>query len=272
MNTPWTSLFGGCLVACLGPVLADEPADGRNTPVERLEYLKVAMKSYDFSRAGDTPAAIKVQPDPVFRFGRPSVDLLDGAVFLFTDDVGRPEAAMQPFLKRSSQLPQGRWIHEFTSLSTGPIVAKRDGKPRWYPAGSGLEFRPVPDAPKPAATPAARLRQMRAVADEFHADDDFRSGGWRALRMLTTPIARYGKVGAIPEDGALFAFVEETDPEVFLFVEVRKGPNGPEWQYGLAPMGCWAVKVKLKGREVWKLPLRSVGDPTKPLYNYQFWP
>ena len=73
---------------------------------------------------------------------------------------------------------------------------------------------------------------MRAVADEFIADDDFGGGGkYHRLRMLTTPIARYGKAGGTVEDGALFAFVEGTDPEVFLLIEARAGEKGPAWHY-----------------------------------------
>jgi hypothetical protein len=264
------------LALLLAPAIQDPGftiADARHTPEERLESMRGAMKLYEFSREGEPPVALKLRPEPAFRIGRQGNNLLDGAVFLFTDEVDRPGAAMQPFLERSERHPDGKWLHEFTSLSTGPIVAKRDGEPRWRPTAPGLEFKAVPDAPTPAASAPARLRQMRAIADEFRADDDFGGGGWHPLRMLTTPIARYGKAGARPEDGALFAFVEGTDPEVFLFLESRKAANGSlQWQYGLAPMGCWAVKAKHKGSEVWSLSRRSTGDPSQPLYSYQFWP
>jgi hypothetical protein len=113
---------------------------------------------------------------------------------------------------------------------------------------------------------------MSSIAAQFHANDNFGDRGWEALRLLTRPIARYGKDGGTPQDGALFAFVEGTDPEVFLFVEVRDVAGHPEWQYALASMGCWAMKVQFKSREVWNLPRRSTGDPTQPLCNYQFWP
>ena len=73
--------------------------------------------------------------------------------------------------------PEGNWLHEFTSLSTGPFVATEEGTPRWSPAEPGVDFRPVPGAPKPAATPGARLRQMRAIAEEFKAEDDFGDRG-----------------------------------------------------------------------------------------------
>ena len=247
-------------------------ADGRNTAAERLESMKASMKDYKFTREGDRPAPIEMKAEPAFRSGAQKENNRDGAVFLWLDESGRPEASIQAFMLSESDRPAGKWYHEFVSLSTSPLVVTRGGKPRWHPTGPGLEFHPVPDAPKPAASATARLRQMRAIADEFIADDDFRASGWVALRLLTTPIVRYGKSGGTPEDGAAFAFVEGTDPEVFLFVESRAGKAGPDWQYALAPMGCWAAKVKHKGREVWDLPRRSTGDPNQPIYTYQIWP
>ena len=258
-------------LALLGQVDETKVADGQNTADERLQTMRESMKVYGISRQADGLEPLELQNDPVFRLGR-SGNLLDGAVFLFLDDLGRPEVAIQPFLDRSDTAPNGKWIHEFTSLSTGPLFARRGGNARWRPEEPGLQFKALTDAPKPAATATARLRQMRTIADEFQADDAYGDGDYHGLRMLTRPIARYGKAGEVIEDGALFAFVHELDSKVFLFVEARKGANGLEWQYGLAPMGCWAVKVKYKGREVWDLPRRSTNDLTKPLYAYQSWP
>jgi hypothetical protein len=262
-----------CLFA---PARSGDPetmADARNTPAERLRSMRSAMRSYQVQREGEAPAALSLVEEPAFRVGRQKGNFIDGAIFLWTDSTGRPEVAMETFLLTEPDAPNGKWIHEFTSLSTDPLSVVRGGKTRWSPAERGLEFRKLPGAPAPASSPSARLRQMRAMADQFKADDDFGERGWEALRMLTTPIARYGKAGTTPEDGALFAFVEGTDHEVFLFLEVRKNKDGVgEWQYALAPMGCWAVKVRHNDREVWSLPRRSTGDPTKPLYNYQFWP
>jgi hypothetical protein len=260
------------LMFALAATTADTVADGRNTPNERLESMKAAMETYAITLDGDRPPAVRLRPDPVFRVGKQKGNFLDGAIFLWEDDTGRPVAAMEAFMLSEPDAPDGKWIHEFTSLATAPLATTERGAPRWSPANAGVTFQRVPGAPKPAPTPAARLRQMRAIAADFKADDDFGGSGWRALRMLTMPIARYGKPEVTPEDGALFAFVEGTDPEVFLFVEQRKGPEGPEWQYALAPMGCWAVKVKFQATGLWELPRRSTGDPSKPLYNFQYWP
>src|SRR5262249_15298344 len=161
-------------------------------------------------------------------------------------------------LHRYKGRPDGEWQHEFTSLSTGMFLAMEGPAQRWVPGWAGVSFKPLPGAPKPAATPAQRLRQMRTLAEQFKAEDNFGDqGSYEVLRLLTTPVARYGKPGAVPEDGALFAFVEGTDPEVFLFLEVRKGPGGPEWQYACAPMSCWPLRVRHKAELVWELPRRN---------------
>ncbi len=249
-----------------------EPAatPARDLGAERLELMKDSVKIYEFTRDADP---MKLQTDPAFRLGRQGDNLMEGAIFLWNDANGRPEAAAQVFLHRVQGRPEGMWNHEFTSLSTGTFTASEGAAARWSPAAPGVMFRPVPDAPKPAATPAARLRQMRALAGEFKAEDDFGAQGTVvALRLLTAPVALYGKAGTAPEDGALFAFVEGTDPEVFLFLESRAGAGGPEWQYACAPMSCWPLKVAHKGAVVWELPLRSSGDPTRPFFSREYRP
>jgi hypothetical protein len=254
---------------------AQDPAKNSGSAdlnAQRLEFMKESAQSYEFIKTGDRTPWIKLKPDPVFRMGKQGTgDILEGAIFLWTDDVGRPEAAAQVFLMRYAGRPD-EWLHEFTSLSTATFTANREANPRWWPGEPGVVFRPVPDAPKPGGTPAQRLRQMRTIADEFRAEDNFGDVGWRHLRMLPTPIARYGKSGGTPEDGALFAFVEGTDPEAFLFIEVRPGATGPEWQFACAPMSCWALKVLRKGQVAWSVPLRTTIDPSKPFFSYAYRP
>ena len=243
-----------------GQAAPKSPAEAP-TPAARLATMKQDAALYDFARDG---GPLTLGAEPVFRLGNQSNNVLEGAIFLWVDNVGRPEAAAQVFLFRFPAKPEGEWLHEFTSLSAGTFVANKRGIPTWMPSTPGVAFKPTPGAPKPAATPSARLRQMRAIADEFKADDDHGRDRFEPLRLLPTPVARYGKPGATPEDGALFAFVEGTDPEVFLFIESRPGANGPEWQYACAPMSCWALKVTHKGQKVWDVPKRPVDDVTKP--------
>jgi hypothetical protein len=105
------------------------------------------------------------------------------------------------------------------------------------------------------------------LATEFRAQDDFWGKGWSVLRLLPTPICRYGKAGGTPDDGALFAFVLGTDPESFLFIEARPARSGLEWQYAFAPMTCWALKAEHKGRSVWSLSQRNSGNLFRTFYS-----
>src|SRR5438094_145686 len=130
-------------------------------------------------------------------------------------------------------------------------------------------FGLAPPSPEMLETPAGRLKFMKEslATHELHPDDDpamtyrllpepvirFRN----TLGLLPKPFARYGKPGTGVVDGALFAYVLTTDPDVYLMIEARAGQGGPEWQYAFAPASVWALKGSWKGEEVWSLPYRE---------------
>jgi len=233
----------------------------------RLAYMKDSVSPYRIHRTAAGSPLFRLRAEPIFRLDNPVSGVKDSAIFLWTDpETGRPEATIQMF-----RAPTGYWIHDWTSLSTSPIVAEVRTKAVWRPK-PGVTFRPVPKAPTPAANPQARLRQLRAMAEEFSATDDFLAAGWSQLRLLPKPWLRYGKAGSGVEDGALFAFAIGTDPEVVLMIESRSDPAGVRrWEYALAPMTSFEVKVSWKGNEVWTLPHRKDSfDPTEPFYDMYY--
>jgi hypothetical protein len=232
----------------------------------RLTFMKDSVTPYNIHPLAAGSASFHLQIEPVFRLNNSVSGVKDGAIFLWTNDLGRPEAAVQVF-----RIASGVWLHEFTSLSTAPFVAEVGSVASWRPARPGLEFKPVPDAPKPSNTPEGRLRQMRAMVQDFSADDHFEGKSWSTLRLLTKPLLRYGKAGAEVEDGALFSFVLGTDPEVFLMLEARLGKEGLEWQYAFAPMTSYQVKGSWKGKETWSLPWRyPAKDPAEVFYDMDY--
>jgi hypothetical protein len=255
-------------------LVAQAPAGGSDASAERLKFMEESLQSYVLTGGDDRGGPLKLQEKPVFRLGKQGADNLeDGAIFLWTGEGGRPEAAIQVFEIKDAQYPQGLWIHEFSSLSPATLTADRRGRARWTPRTPGVAFKPVPDAPRPAESVAQRTRPMRSLAAGFRASDDFKHKGWSELRLLPTPISRYGASGTKLIDGALFAFVLGTDPEVFLFLEVRPGKEGPEWQYAMAPMTIYPVKGSYKGKAVWELPDRDPSwDPSKPFFAKMYEP
>jgi hypothetical protein len=238
-----------------------------DNPGARLEVMKKSMAQAQL-RAADVPEEVyRLRPEPIMRFTNTVGDTRDGAIFLWLGDGDRPGAAVQVFLKRD-----GVWIQEWTSLSPYPLTAKLVTGPDWSPPRGGVHFEPVPGAPRPAESADQRLRQIHALSREFSADDDFRGQSWQPLRLLPKPFARYGKPGSDVTDGALFAYVLTTDPEVYLMIEARKGSNGPEWQYAFAPMSVYGLRGLCKGRVVWSLDFRPSGDPTGTFHLRDFQP
>jgi hypothetical protein len=92
---------------------------------------------------------------------------------------------------------------------------------------------------------------MRALAQEFAAEDNFRRQSWQRLRMFPKPTVRYGKPSTDVIDGAIFCFALGTDPELFLMLEARAGNGGPEWHYAFAPITIYDLKGSYKGQVVW---------------------
>jgi hypothetical protein len=88
---------------------------------------------------------------------------------------------------------------------------------------------------------------------------------------LTQPIYRYEGTESPLIDGALFAFVQGTDPELFLLIEAHQVDGNPHWQYGLARMTSLEQGVSHRGKAVWTAPLVSyaqVADPRGPYFSF----
>jgi hypothetical protein len=133
------------------------------------------------------------------------------------------------------------------------LVVDRDSPNRWEPKAPGIELKPIPDAPVPAASATQRALQIRAIAREFSgrslSDQD---QAWE-LRLLPRPLYRYEKAEANLLDGAVFALVSSagTDPEIILLIEARKTDQGPRWVYGAARFSDMSLWLKHKDKEVW---------------------
>ncbi len=243
--------------------------NGADAGAVRLKFMTDSLQGYQLTTSGEGGESLKLVEKPVFRLGKQGADdLEDGAIFLWTADSGRPEAAIQVFLIKHPKEPEGNWYHEFTSLAPTTIRTTNNGRPQWAPTTPGLEFKPMSDAPKPAQSAAQRIRQMRSLAERFRASDSFWRRGWSELRLLPTPVTRYGGAATKLVDGALFAFVLGTDPEMFLFIETGASGEGLEWRYALAPMSAFALKGSYQGKAVWEVPDgMPASDPSKPLFS-----
>jgi hypothetical protein len=226
----------------------DEPGSaGRSA--DALKINTGAAKSYAFELAGEPRRELVLHPASLLRWSNPQAGEIYGAVFVWTYE-GRPEVIgslhqwYSPFTHGS---------HEFHSLATGPISGKRNGEPVWTSDEPGMQLSRIPDQQAVAESPVARLTQMRAIARRFTGQKTDREGVSSELRLLPQPVYRYPSNGSQVLDGALFVFVQGTDPEILLLVEARRAGDQWKWQYGLARLNSVEFTAKYQDREVWRV-------------------
>ena len=247
---------------------AEEPADQAARVADVVAFAKQAASTYTI-RPDGPGAAFEMHPDSVLKWSNPIAGELYGNVYLWTAN-GRPEVVAS-FHRWYS--PTRKQAHEFVSLSLGTVAAERNGQVVWTSGSPGVEFKPLPDAPVPAGTPAQRMRQLRELSREFAARQTSRNGVDQELRLLTQPIDRYEKTEDDLIDGGLFVFALGTDPQAFVLLEARRVDGGAQWQYAFARMNNVPLRATYRGREIWSVPAMPPGEAEshrRPYTNFRF--
>ncbi len=256
-------------ILLLSASLLGQAAGAVSKADEKLEHMKGVASSYRFALDGDRTGPLKLGFDPAFRMGKQAADdVLDGAIFFWSSETGRPEAALAG-LPGEGLVRRRRTLGPGVHLALARDVHMRSGRQAKLGssrAGSRVQTRarrheagrhacpaiPADAGPGPGVP---RLRQLQG------------QGMVGAEAPARPPYARYGKAGSAVLEGAVFAFALGTDPEAFLFLETREGKSGLEWQYAFAPMGCFEMKGSHDGKVVWTVPLKKDAyDPLKTYY------
>lgn len=233
---------------------------------KRLEELRRAAEAYQITLDSEPPRRLTLKTEPVLRWSNPLRKTSDGAVFVWVAD-GRPEVVAS--LYRYDREGVLREEHEFQSLAETGLTSSRNGETVWSPRAGGVTFAPIPDAPPPAASAAERLRQMRMLAQQFRAFFDL-PNDHSELRRLPQPILRYEARKADLADGALFAFVLTTDPEVLLLIEARRQGGSLAWHYAFARMSMVNLRAEHKEKRVWSVDWQVTGGtPGGPYVTLQ---
>ena len=248
---------------------SDEETSARKRKIK--ETMEASVNWYEV--LPNAAARIPLTPQIAMRWinasrGRDAQDFL----LLWVHD-GRPVAA-------ASVYSYDRYLcHELCSLSrNAELVARTSEATVWAPESAGVEFHDVPNGPAPAATPVLRLAQMKSLGARFTAT----LTGWKddesdreVLRLQPRPLYRYDikadtDTHASVRDGALFAFVQGTDPEVLLLVEEVVLDDRPRWQYAFARATSGGVEARLDDKPVWKVT-RSTNTTsrTSPQITFQ---
>ena len=235
-----------CLLAAM--VLAAEQPAG-DAAIEKARQEDAARLALSQARrltvlSGESRAVqAKLNAAPLLRWSNPTAGSVHGEVFLWAID-SRPVAIASIY----------RWYHPFkdstvelVSITEHGIEASDGRKTLWDTKASGVRLSDLAGAPPPADTAGGRLIQMRSLSRRFNAELIDTRGGeqvGRELRLLNQPAHRYASPRQKVLDGALFAFVEGTDPEAWILLEATESDAGPKWRFALARMNRDALQIK----------------------------
>lgn len=264
--TPLRTAALACGLAAALVAGAQPPKD--DTPEEPKRLTEAIEKSVSWYDVFPAEGAGKLTAVPVLRWQNVVRGQKGEAMMVTWAHNGRPVAVASIFPW------DGKMVHEFDSLSRDGKLFARDGDAViWAPGAAGVEFKPVPKAPAPAKTAPERLRQMKAIAEGFKAT----MTGWAAdntdqeqLRLLPRPLHRYDFTAAKDRDpnlldGALFAYVQGTDPEVVMAVEAVGPADKVEWQYACVRATSGGLEVRLGDEVVWSAKKHPANrDPKLP--------
>src|SRR5207248_2046382 len=158
-------------------LLVQPPAEPPDVLARKMlpVYVREAGE-YTIAVASAPDKRLERKPEPVFDWSNPvRSGLQQGVIYVWLRD-GRPAAIGSFWSQPEDRKIVGRKVyHEFHALDPERLVVTRPAGAlnEWKPQ-AGLARSPLPDAGTPAATPAARLAQMRKLAQEFtgHSIDE----------------------------------------------------------------------------------------------------
>jgi len=238
-------MSAGTLFLSLALILgADPPASEESRAADSARRVLELAKQYEFFAEPECQTKLELSK-PLLVYSNPVRGDVHGNVFVWTL-AGRPEVIGAFFDFRS----EDKLDSELHLLSRAGTVSRREGKVFWSPEQAGTTFQPLADSPPPATTAEGRLRQMRDLARQFSVERDHPEQGKGAVRLLTQPIYRYSSEAAKVLDGAIFAFVEGTDPEAYLLLEATAGEKSA-WRFAFARMNIVAFDGLRDGKSVW---------------------
>ena len=253
-----------CLLACVAfaPMAAADDR-GREEAAEADRACAAELPRWRLTADG---TALDPPTGPALRWTNPPAGRIYGNTYVWLHQ-GRPAAAVSMYRYFE---PYQSFNGELAALAGTKLVARRDDKAIWQPDGE-WKWHPLSGSPAPAAAAPQRLVQMRALVGEFAVEVlDTRNaakGEDQTPRLLPKPLYRYdaGRTKAL--DGALFAFVLGTDPELLLLLECDTAAAKPEWRFGVGRMNRDAIRVKRKGQTVWEAAALP-GDGRDAAYRF----
>ncbi len=238
----------------------EDNAEKRQLRAAQEHVKRLAMHIAD--QAGDVVNPVE---RPLLAYGEPARGNNHGTLWAF-GAAGRPVAFMELWQASDNQTI---WFQSLIRSGEQPLrLQSPDGK-RWEPPRGPIARLKLENAPRPAASVPARLRQLKSLARRFAAHEIWDPDNSRyELRLLVQPVHRYDGAGGGIQDGAAFVFAHGTNPELILLLEaLGDSVERARWHYSAFPSSSAELHVEIDGREVWTRP-RAPGVVGRPTDDY----
>ncbi|OWK43029.1 hypothetical protein [Fimbriiglobus ruber] len=170
---------------------------------------------------------------------------------------GRPVTLLELYQKVNDRRT---WKVGICNTSGGKLRASRAGAPWWQENNSGVELRPIPNAPTVAAEAAQQQQQVKLLARKFTGHEFWNPNNTRyELRRLERPLHTYRDEARGLLAGGLFTLANGTNPELMLFVEARaKEGSKPVWQFAVGRLADAPLHLEYDGKEVFTAPMADL--------------
>ena len=222
-------------------------ADQKSEREAWKKYYVSCLPTYRFF-IGKDKKPLKAIPEAKLRWDNPVREgRTHGELFVWTNQ-GRG-AVVGNILSYDVGENQRRVAHEFHSFDTEEIICERKEEP-FKLSAPGVEYIPIPGAPIPAKSRGLRFAQMRRMAKDFKASTK-KGDVAQPLRALSAPLYRF-ETKKVEDDGAIFAYVTGTDPEILVAIVAKKTDDGPAWFFGAGRFTDLQIDLKYKTKVVWK--------------------
>lgn len=249
------------LVVLLVPQLTC--ADDAAPRDDHLAYLVKRQQDYQLRRDEDNALAV-LREQPLIRWENP-ISGANGGVFVWTIDE-RPVAMTKCHVNDRKQ----HYVESSVVLSGGLRLQQR-GQEIWSPKQSALKEIATNALWNPAMSSVGRLVQMRKLAAEFEIEDQWGEGDGELyqLRLMPRPLYRYVSPSNGVIDGAVFAFVQGTNPEAMILVEAVQEDDAARWRCCISRLTGYAMVAFRNGSAVYKVP-KLHGPGTNSGYRHHW--
>lgn len=251
------------LVCIAGPMaMRAEEDEAVNESRKRWQSLyQKRAESLSVSFAESSHRAVLLHPHPLLTYSNPVRNVQGhGSLFLWTESERPVLIAAYWSAAESAQPGMRRLSREWHSLVSDKLDVRISPEETWTSTKPGIEWQSIDVADEPSKSRALRLTQLRGIMKRARAEIET---GESELRLMPQPIYRYAE-GAGLLDGAIFAFVMGTDPELLAVLEARTGGKGRvNWFLGFVQFTNAAVRATFDDVEVYRAgrwsPIESAG-------------